>query len=45
MSEWKWCESCEHHYRAHIHEGKSKFGACTIEGCGCPSMSWDLSDI
>ena len=52
MSEWKYCAdpTCYHHFRAH-RGGKDipfkggEVGACTVPGCKCEQMEWDLSDL
>jgi hypothetical protein len=51
VSEWKWCQDCGHHYRAHLtkdgsdvpEDGPDLF--CRMDGCECKQMAWDLADI
>jgi hypothetical protein len=51
VSEWKWCQDCGHHYRAHLtkdgsdvpEDGPDLF--CRMDGCECKQMAWDLADL
>lgn len=40
MSEWKWCQNCDHHINDH-----HAYTECMVEGCECREGYFDLSDL